>query len=59
MITGVAERRWAERWWGGRRQRLGVWLVAVVVAAEGLVVFRWSDRQRRVAQRLLAELADR
>ena len=37
----------------------GVWLVAVVVAAEGLVVFRWSDRRRRVAERLLAELADR
>jgi peptidoglycan/LPS O-acetylase OafA/YrhL len=34
----------------------GVWAVAVTVAAVGLVAFRWSDRRRRVARRLLAEL---
>jgi hypothetical protein len=37
----------------------GVWAVAVIVAAAGLVAFRWSDRRLRVARRLLAELATR
>lgn len=37
----------------------GVWAVALVVAAEGPIAFRWSDRQLRSARRLMAELAGR
>jgi len=36
-----------------------VWAVALVVAAEGLVAFRWSKRQLRTARLLVAELATR
>jgi drug/metabolite transporter (DMT)-like permease len=38
----------------------GVWALALIVAAVGLVAFRWSRRQLRIARRLQAELpADR
>lgn len=36
-----------------------VWAVAVVVAAEGLTYLRWTERQRRTAQRLLGQLSTR
>ena len=34
----------------------GVWLVAIVVAAEGVVAYRWSERRLQTARRLQAEL---
>jgi hypothetical protein len=34
----------------------GVWLVAIVVAAEGVVANRWSERRLRTTRRLQAEL---
>ena len=37
----------------------GVWLVAVVVAAGGGVVHRWSTRRLEIARRLLDDLARR
>jgi hypothetical protein len=37
----------------------GVWLVAVVVAAEGAVAYRCSERRLRAVRRLQAELAGR
>lgn len=33
----------------------GVWMVAIVVAAEGVVAYRWSERQLQTARRLQAE----
>ena len=36
-----------------------VWAVALGVAAEGVVAFRFFDRRLRTARRLVAELADR
>ncbi|MCW2703239.1 MAG: hypothetical protein JWQ37_1234 [Blastococcus sp.] len=34
----------------------GVWVLALIVAAVGLVAFRWSERRLRIARRLQAEL---
>lgn len=34
----------------------GVWMVAIVVAAEGLIAYRWSERRLWIARRLQAEL---
>ena len=35
----------------------GVWMVAIVVAAEGVVAYRWSERRLQSARRLQAELS--
>ncbi|MGY2085303.1 hypothetical protein [Blastococcus sp. SYSU DS0539] len=34
----------------------GVWMVAIVVAAEGVVAYRWAERRLQTARRLQAEL---
>ena len=36
-----------------------VWAVAFVVAAEGLIVLRWSERRLRTARQLLGQLSSR